>query len=91
MSLNNTVSEGHVPTTEISHDKNLNSDDSKVEKDAIPYEKTDYDVASAERGTVSPNGAVTGSDSGRSKWSRFYRRYRIFFHIFIWLVFTGYD
>lgn len=107
MSVNNTVSEGHVPDADpghhrelnpdlhpvqVSHDKGLYSEHSKIEKNAIPYEKTDYDVASAEKGIAGQNGgATTESDPGKSKWSRFYNKYRIFFHLIIWLVFTGYD
>ena len=45
------------------------------------------EVVDAEKGNLSP--IRSEEDPQSHKFARFYARYRIFFHLFIWLVFTG--
>ncbi|KAF2091245.1 hypothetical protein K490DRAFT_71459 [Saccharata proteae CBS 121410] len=54
------------------------------EKDGV------VDFSDAERGSTSPvNSRDEGEEHKRGPVAQFYARYRIFFHIFIWLFFTG--
>ena len=50
----------------------------------------DFIASDAEKATISPTTTTEGEDQKKHKFSRFYAKYRIFFHLFIWLVFTGY-
>lgn len=75
------------------------------EKSAIPHQNPqDHDLArrrrgdpskasaavkDAEKGDVSSDG-LEEEDPRTHTFSNFYRKYRIFFHLFIWLFFTGY-
>jgi concentrative nucleoside transporter, CNT family len=45
-------------------------------------------VGDAEKGTVTPV-STNDEDPPKRGFSAFYARYRIFFHLAIWLVFTG--
>ncbi|KAI9682247.1 MAG: hypothetical protein M1817_000301 [Caeruleum heppii] len=56
-----------------------------------PADKAALDLNDAEKGTYSPNASAEPDerDPRDHKWSNFYARYRIFFHLLIWLVFTG--
>lgn len=43
-----------------------------------------------EKGKISPTKMSEEEDPKSHKFSHFYAKYRIFFHLFIWLLFTGY-
>ncbi|KAK8164761.1 H+/nucleoside cotransporter-like protein [Phyllosticta citrichinensis] len=47
------------------------------------------DISDPERGSTSPVNTVPSEEHQRGYVSRFYHRYRLFVHIFIWLFFTG--
>lgn len=63
--------------------------------DAKLNEKTDGLAVSAdvEKGGISPISTVAPSEEERDpqshKWANFYAKYRIFFHLFFWLLMTG--
>ncbi len=52
-------------------------------------EKDIVRVNDPERGSASPNDMDHSEKPQSHKTARFYARYRILFHLFIWLLFTG--
>ena len=59
---------------------------------AIDTKDQAYGDTDAEKGGMSPTKVSTnetGEDGRKHKFSHFYRKYKIFFHLFIWLLFTG--
>ena len=54
-----------------------------------PDQKAGITVTDAEKGGLSP--VQSEEDPQSHTFARFYSRYKIFFHLFIWLLFTGYD
>ena len=53
------------------------------------HEKAELGVVVGGKEMQSPTESTVLSDPPRSKWSSFYMRYRILFHLVIWLFFTG--
>ena len=51
-------------------------------------DKGNVDVTDAEKGAISP--IQSEEDPQTHTFSKFYAKYRIFFHLFIWLLFSGY-
>ena len=81
-------------------DEVLYSKGTTDEKSTIPHQgRQDRDLARREQSETTKDSAAVmdfgKADSGSEAdpqthtWSNFYRKYRLFFHIFIWLVFTG--
>ncbi|KAI9840578.1 MAG: hypothetical protein M1837_001517 [Sclerophora amabilis] len=52
-------------------------------------EKAGMGVEDPEKGSVSPGPSRDETDPQRHTFSTVYAKYRIFFHLFIWLLFTG--
>jgi concentrative nucleoside transporter, CNT family len=74
----------HVPEQDHSHHHHT--------KAGIETSDHEYSGSSdAEKGGVQPTRIDTNEtdDPKKHRFSRFYRKYKIFFHIFIWLFFTG--
>ena len=85
-------------------DKVVYSKGTTFEKSTIPHQdpqdhalhrrayqgdsKRDVEVADAEQDGLSP--ISSEEDPQTHTFSSFYSRYRIFFHLFVWLLFTGY-
>lgn len=79
------VDASHIPPQDYSHHHTVpeNSVDSKDQR---------FSVTDAEKGDLSPSKVSTneGERAGRKyRFSGFYSKYKIFFHLFIWLFFTG--
>lgn len=75
----------HVPTQDFSHHQ-------KHPAHSIDTKDQLYAVTDAEKGGLTPTRVSTddGEKAGRKyRFSTFYARYKIFFHLFIWLFFTG--
>lgn len=80
------VDKAHVPDQDFSHHHKHPQVDTK---DQLSSE------SDPEKGGVSPTEVntnetgITGEDGRKHRFSRFYRKHKIFFHLFIWLFFTG--
>ena len=80
------VDNAHVPDQDFSHHHKHPQVDTK---DHLSSE------SDPEKGGMSPTKintnetGITGEDGRKHRFSRFYRKYKIFFHLFIWLFFTG--
>ena len=55
----------------------------------LPDQKAGVNVTDTEKGGLSP--IQSEEDPQSHTFARFYSRYRIFFHLFVWLLFTGYE
>jgi len=52
--------------------------------------ETDAEKGGMSAARLTPTDESSGSNDGKKhRFSRMYRKYKIFFHLFIWLVFTG--
>ena len=58
-----------------------------LNKGHINEKSAQTEIVDAEKGNLSP--IRSEEDPQSHKFARFYATYRIFFHLFIWLVFTG--
>ena len=78
------VDQPHIPKQDFSHHKHPSH--------SVDTKDHDYSESDPEKGGMSPTKVSTnenGDDGRKHRFSHFYRKYRIFFHLFIWLVFTG--
>ena len=78
-----TFDKSNIPTQDFSHHHKQHLIDTKDQA----YNQTDAEKGSLSLAEVSTN--ETSDDARRHRFSRFYRKYKIFFHLFIWLFFTG--
>ncbi len=82
------VDKAHVPDQDFSHHH-------KHPSRAVDAKDQAYSESDPEKGDLSPTKistnetGITGEDGRKHRFSRFYRKYKIFFHLFIWLFFTG--
>jgi CNT family concentrative nucleoside transporter len=83
---------GVIPHQDINDDvlhRNHHPERDSTGKDPAVYDEKDYKY-DAEKGSVSPaHTDKEEEDPKRHKFSRFYRKYRIFFHLAIAALFTG--
>ena len=70
------------PQDHALHRRHHHEEDGEVKNGAV-------DITDAEKGTISPI-QVEEEDPQTHTLARFYGRYKIGFHIFVWLLFTGY-
>lgn len=54
------------------------------------HHEKDTATSDSEKGVLEMASSDEEDSEKKHKFSRFYARYRIFFHLFIWLLFTGY-
>lgn len=72
-----------IPTESDLHHRHV--PEKNLEKSGI------IDIDDAEKGSTSPVTTARGEEEKkRGPVARFYAKYRLFFHLFIWLFFTGY-
>ena len=82
-----TFDKPHIPDQDFSHHHSKLPSHMIDSKDQA-YTETD----DTEKGGFSPTKVSTNdstNDGRKHRFSRFYRKYKIFFHLFIWLVFTA--
>ena len=58
-------------------------------RDSSSFEKGDAKVHDAEKGARTLSPEYEEGDPQRHGFARFYSKWKIFFHLFIWLLFTG--
>ena len=79
-----TFDKPHVPDQDFSHHK--------LPSHSVDAKDQAYSESDPEKGGMSPTKISTnesGADGRKHRFSSFYRKYRIFFHIAIWLFFTA--
>jgi CNT family concentrative nucleoside transporter len=86
---------GMVPRPDVNDDylhrhKQHERDSSSAGKDQVNYDEKDYKY-DAEKGHISPTHTQNAeeADPQRHKVSRFYKKYRIVFHLVLAALFTG--
>jgi hypothetical protein len=83
-----TTLDKHVPTQDFSH--HPHSVDAKDQLYGGSSDSTDAEKGGLHATRVSTTGTNDGENAGRKyRFSTFYAKYKIFFHLFIWLLFTG--
>jgi concentrative nucleoside transporter, CNT family len=82
----------HIGHQDHSHTVNHHRKSAQVGVDSKDHSGT-YSETDAEKGDLGVEPTRVGTneteDGRRHCFSRFYRKYKVFFHLFIWLVFTG--
>ncbi|ETN46366.1 uncharacterized protein HMPREF1541_00550 [Cyphellophora europaea CBS 101466] len=85
-----TTEDQHIGHQDHSHTTHQHPKGAHVGVDSKDHSYSETDAEKGEVGTDPTKVATNETDDGRNhRFSRFYRKYKIFFHLFIWLVFTG--
>jgi concentrative nucleoside transporter, CNT family len=83
-----TTVDQHIDTQDHSHTVHHHAKHAHVGVDSKDQDLSEHDP---EKGDLTPTKVATNEteDGRRHRFSRFYAKYKIFFHIAIWLVWTG--
>jgi concentrative nucleoside transporter, CNT family len=88
-----TTADQHISTDLLGHQDHSHTVSHHQKHAAVDTKDAAYDSTDAEKGELgtSPTKVSTNEteDGRRHRFSRFYRKYKIFFHLFIWLFFTA--
>lgn len=85
-----TTEDQHIVHQDHSHTVQHHQKGAHVGVDARDQASSEIDAEKGDVGVAATKTDTVETEDGRKhRFSRFYRKYKIFFHLFIWLVFTG--